>query len=113
MPFIHVFGVPNTMPRSQRVDMERDIKTLVAGIPELEIMEKQVTCYLWSPIEFVGDVFVKVEGLFEKPKRTEEVRNRLARELVKIARSYFPKPFLCECLIDPPFNPAWGYAISE
>lgn len=108
MPFIHVYGIPDTMPRSQRVDMERDIKKAVAEIPDLELTEKQVTCYLWVPIEFVGDICVKVEGLFDNPKRTEAVRNILAQKLVAIARAYFPKPFLCECLIDPPFNPALG-----
>lgn len=113
MPFIHVFGVPNTMPHAQRVDMENSIKKIVVAISELELTEKQVTCYLWSPLEFAGDIYIKVEGLFGKPGRTEEARAVLAHKLVAIARTYFPKPFLCECLIDPPFNPVWGYAISE
>jgi uncharacterized membrane protein len=50
-----------------------------------------------------------VEGLFDTPERTDEVRKKLAETLVECTVEYFQKANLVECFIKP-FDPKLGFA---
>lgn len=110
MPIIEVWGIAD--PDQER--LENLLGALVdatLSIKELGLVhEGQVT------VQFLGDmlaqglgeeIIVKVYGLFDKPGRTNEVRQRLARDLTVAVHHHYPEPRI-ETLIHE-FNPNRGY----
>ena len=55
----------------------------------------------------VFEIIIEVTGLFKKPERTIEVRNRLAERLGKTLKEHFPKAMV-ECFVFP-FDPEQGF----
>lgn len=53
------------------------------------------------------EIIIEVTGLFIKPERSEEVRNRLAEHLGKTLEEHFPKAMV-ECFVFP-FDPKQGF----
>lgn len=85
-----------------------------AAIKELEIKSTQVSVFFPPDIMKKGlgsEIIIKAE-IFIKPERTEEVRNRLAIELVKITREFFLESSLVECFIKP-INLKNGFYTSD
>jgi hypothetical protein len=58
------------------------------------------------------EIIIFVEGLFETPERTDEVRKKLAMNLVDEAHQSFLKANLIECIVRP-LNPKQGFCSGK
>ena len=106
MPIILLLGVQKQHQTERFVTA---LKQRAYGIEQLHITEDDITP-LFIPSEgSVGEIIIFVEGLFEKPERTEEIRNKFAERLAECAKTYCEHPRLVECLIHP-FDPRFGFA---
>lgn len=68
-----------------------DLRQAVANIAELGLTPDRTKVSF--PVDRVEDepgkrLFAMVEGLYEKPKRTKEVRDRLAKEIAWVLQAY-------------------------
>lgn len=110
MPVIKVWCLPKSTERKLNKVFE-DIVKAVEGVPELGLKGKQSMTVLFPPdmMKFgLGtEIIIEVTGLFEKPERTAEVRNRLAESLGKTLKRHFPKAMV-ECFVFP-FDPSQGF----
>lgn len=112
MPVIIAYGIPS---QTKLHDLEKFCNALIqrtAAVEELELTEKEVSCFFPRDLMDTGlgeEIIIFVEGLFETPQRTEEVRNRLADRLAECGKKFFPEADVCECFIKP-FNPKLGFA---
>ena len=82
MPVVIVYGMPNGTPELEK--LIEGIKHEVASVAELEIDESQVFVFFPSDLAQTGlgeEIIVFVKGLFEKPERTPEVRQKLAVQI--------------------------------
>jgi hypothetical protein len=57
------------------------------------------------------EIIIFVEGLLEKPERTDDVRKKLALNLVDEAHQSFPKTALIECIVR--HNPRQGFCSGK
>jgi hypothetical protein len=90
------YGAPDTL--------KDELKTAVASIPELEIGPEQVAVrYINEEQSDDGwkEINIFVFGLSKKPKRTREVRDRLAKAIQQTVAQYFSKGILVECFVMP------------
>lgn len=112
MPVIIVYGIPNETKEEEIEKFCEDILTTTAGIEELELKENDISCF-FPPDRMSKDLgrelVIIVEGLFEKPKRTEAVRRKFADELGSILLKHFPDAVIRECFIKP-FKYEWGFS---
>ena len=103
MPVIKVWCLPNSN-ESKLNQVFEDIVKAVESILELDLKGKDSMTVLFPPdmMKFgLGSVIiVEVTGLFEKPERTTEVRNRLAEYLGKTIIKHFPSSMV-ECFVFP------------
>lgn len=129
MPIITVWGLSEISERRMIKLYENIQEAVVFGIKELELMPKDVTV-LFPPDKMaygLGDeIIVFVDGLFEKPERTDEVRSRLAEKIGKEIKFFFERhtseyevekppikmPKSIEVFIRP-FNPKTGFWLSQ
>ena len=77
--------------------------------------EKDITCLFPSDMMKYGlgtEIVVEITGLYEKPDRTEKVRQRLAERIGKAVQGQFPNTELVECFVYQ-FNPAQGHWSSR
>ena len=82
MPVLIVYGVPSTIK-------QKDLETLVADLRAqaarpLKLAPSEVSVFLPADLVQKGlgeELVCVVEGLFEKPERTPEVRQELANEI--------------------------------
>lgn len=116
MPVLVVYGVPQRTSSLQiNAYLRPGLKEAVAGISELGLSPKEVSVFLHQEnTENSGfavsqeDIVVFIDGLFEKPERTDEVLSRLARAVVeKIEEFKLTKYGKIECFVRT-FNPANG-----
>lgn len=110
MPVIKVWCLPKSSERKLNQVFEEIVKA-VEGVPELGLKGKQSMTVLFPPdmMKFgLGtEIIIEVTGLFKKPERTTEVRNRLAERLGKTLKEQFPKAMV-ECFVFP-FDPEQGF----
>lgn len=115
MPVIKVWCLPN-IGESRLSLLHQELVRAVKSVEEIGVRtEKEMTCLFPSDMMKYGlgtAIVIEVTGLYEKPERTEEVRQRLAQELVKAVRGQFSDTDLIECFINP-FNPSQGFAVSR
>lgn len=105
MPVLIVLGVPK---KQQSLKFINALEQRVYGIKELDLKKDDDVSivFLGEPSD---DIIIFVEGLFDKPERTEEVRNRLADRIAQCAKSYVKESHRVECFIHP-FDPRLGFA---
>jgi hypothetical protein len=87
------------------------IDTVVYSVAELKIETSDVSVFYpkdWMPKGLGEELIIFVDGLFDKPERTEKVRNRLADAITQTAHEFFPQTGLIECFIRP-FNEKQGF----
>ncbi len=110
MPVIKVWCLPKSTERKLNQVFEGIVKA-VEGVPELGLKGKHSMTVLFPPdmMKFgLGtEIIIEVTGLFKKPERTAEVRNRLAERLGKTLKEHFPKAMV-ECFVFP-FDPKQGF----
>ncbi len=110
MPMIKIWCLPKSTERKLN-QIFKDIVKTVEGIPELGLKGKHSMTVLFLPdmMKFgLGtEIIIEVTGLFEKPERTADVRNRLAEHLGWALKEHFPKAMV-ECFVFP-FDSSQGF----
>ena len=88
----------------------------MASVAELGVKdEKDITCLFPPDMMQYGlgtEIIVEVTGLFMKPDRTDEVRQRLAERIGKAVQEQFPSTDNVECFVYP-FDPNQGFWTSR
>ncbi|MCA9354569.1 MAG: hypothetical protein KC877_03565 [Candidatus Kaiserbacteria bacterium] len=107
------------LPESEEAklnELHQGIVRAVASVPEIGVSdEKDITCLFPTDMMKYGlgtEIIVEVTGLYDKPERTEEVRNQLAARIGEAVHSQYPDTELVECFVSP-FNPAQGFWSSR
>lgn len=116
MPVIKLWGLSTECSKHDCAEIKERIVEAVVAIEELHVSARDITCIF--PLEVVVEdslfeVTIEVTGLFAKPERTDEVRDKLAAALGEvIERSWeekdIPKPDLVECFVHP-FDQKQGF----
>ena len=110
MPVIKVWCLPKQSEEELNRLFEAIVKA-VEGISELKLKgERSMTVLFPTDAMAYGlgtEIIIEVMGLFEKPERTDEVRNRLARSLGIAVRKLFPLARV-QCFVYS-FNPSQGF----
>lgn len=95
------------LPKSNEIKLNQifeDIVKAVESVPELDLNGKDSMTVLFPPdmmsFGLGTEIIIEVTGLFEKPERTEEVRNRLAEHLGKTIIKHFPSSMV-DCFVFP------------
>jgi hypothetical protein len=112
MPILVVYGIPSDATQKKLESFCGSLIKAVYTIPELELKPGDISVFFPGDLMHSGlgeEIIIFVEGLFEKPERTEDVRQRLAKDLIAVAYKYFSSSNLIECLVRP-FNPKSGFA---
>ncbi len=112
MPILVVYGIPVDTAQKELESFCQNLISAVYMMPELELKPSDVSVFFPQDLMHSGlgeEIIIFVEGLFEKPERTEDVRQKLAQDLVTVACKYFPRSNLIECLIRP-FDPKKGFS---
>lgn len=108
MPVLTVFGIPPRIPYMGEAHIA--IVKAVVSVKELGLRESDVS--IFYPKDALGEdwdeIVVFVEGLFEKPERTEEVKNRLAEVICNAIADQCPNAKVIECFVRS-FNPKSGF----
>jgi hypothetical protein len=110
MPIIKVW----CLPKSTELKLNKvfkDIIKVIESVPELGLKGQNSVTVLFPPdmmrFGLGTEIIIEVTGLFIKPERTPEVRNRLAERLGKTLKEHFPKAMV-ECFVFP-FDPNQGF----
>ena len=107
MPIIKIWCLPGSQTEDDLRHLHKEIVEAVVSIPELGLKdETQMVCLFPPDMMKYGlgsEVIVEVSGLFEKPERTPEVRNRLAQNIGEKVKAIYQKAMV-EVLVHP-FNP--------
>ncbi len=94
MPIIFIYGVPgdHDVPELEKL-MDR-IKKTTSSVEELKISTDNISVFFPPDLVSAGlgeEIVVMVEGLFDKPERTTEVRQDLANRLALLVYEFFPR----------------------
>lgn len=104
MPILIVYGVPTETDKQTLEIFSELMRQRTADIEELGIKKEQVSIFFPSDLMTQGlgeEIIVFIDGLTEKPERTEKVKKKLVLNLVDEAHQSFPKATLVECIIRP------------
>ena len=114
MPIITVFGLPDTLRDIDLQDLRGILRETTEDVKELNLSAEQVTVFFPCDrmASFGAEVIVFVEGLFPKPERTDEVKNRLAANIGTLLKKRLPKKRTIEVFVKT-FDPAKGFWTSE
>ncbi len=112
MPIIQLYGAWTKKLMTSSLPLQDEVKRAVTGIEELELTEAQISCQFITPyIHNEREVIVFVVGLFDRPTRTEAVRQRLAEAVRDTVAKRFPECFV-EVFVNP-FPPSNGFATTS
>jgi hypothetical protein len=104
MPVIVIYGFSDSMSQKLEEFTEALINTAVCSVAELKLEISDVSCFYprdWMAKGLGEELVIFVDGLIDKPERTEEVRDRLATSIVETVNHFFPEVGLIECFIRP------------
>lgn len=111
MPILIVYGIPTETDQETLEIFSELMRQRTAGIEELGIKKEQVSIFFPSDLMAQGlgeEVIVFIDGLTEKPERTEKVKRQLVLNLVDEVHQSFPKATLVECIIRPYVMSGYG-----
>lgn len=115
MPIIEVWGAPEDVEEESLNQLCDRIISAVMGVEELGLNNPSQISIFFPADRMMKDlgaeVIAYVKGLFEKPERTDEVRNKLAKAVGELLHQVFSDAFV-ECFIES-FNPQQGFWSSE
>ncbi len=104
MPVLLVYGIPDDVEKTKIEDFWEAIRNSVVAIKELEIAKDRVSVFFPPDRleEGLGEeIIIFVEGLFQRPERTKDVRKRLAETVARTAKNFFPETNMVECFVRP------------
>jgi hypothetical protein len=108
MPQITVWCLPPDLTEERLRELHKRIVAAAVSIMELGLNGEQDFLTVFPPdmMKYGAgtEIMVQVSELWEKPERTPEVRNRLARALGEGVKEMFPEA-LVAVRLDPPFDP--------
>ncbi len=116
MPVIKVWCLPSGLTEKQLNHLHQEILRSVVSISELGIKDQNdVTC-LFVPdylmfYSLQKEIIIEVCGLYDKPERTKEVKQRLAENIGRSVKNLYPKAKV-ECFILT-FDPKQGFWVSD
>lgn len=116
MPILIVYGIPTEMDKETLEIFSELMRQRTAGIEELKIEKEQVSIFFPSDLMAQGlgeEIIVFIDGLTEKPERTEKVKKQLVLNLVDEVHQTFPKAALVECIIRPYVMSGFGKLESD
>ena len=114
MPVIKVWCLPKQTEKELSV-LHQEIVKAVTSVPELKLKdENDMTCLFPPDLMSYGlgtEIIVEISGLVEKPERTQEVRQQLAKNVGEAVKSLFPNAMV-ECFITS-LKPEQGFWTSK
>lgn len=114
MPVIKVWCLPEQTEEELR-RLHQGIVSAVVGVSELGLEDENDMTVFFPPdmmkYGIGSEVVVEVSGLFSKPERTPEVRNRLAEGVGRCVHALYPNAKV-ECFVTV-FEPWQGFWTSE
>ncbi len=114
MPIIKVWCLPANQSEHELRMLHKIIVGAVISVKELGLKDQNdMTCLFPPDLMKYGlgeEIIVEVTGLFDKPERTDEVRQRLAKELGEAIHILYPNAKV-ECTVEV-INPAKGFWTS-
>ena len=116
MPVLIVYGIPTETDKETLEIFSELMRQRTADIEELGIEKEQVSIFFPQDLMAQGlgeEIIVFVDGLTEKPERTEQVKRKLVLNLVDEAHQSFPKATLVECIIRPYVMSGYGKLQSD
>ncbi|MBT3231054.1 hypothetical protein HN358_04750 [Candidatus Uhrbacteria bacterium] len=112
MPIVKVYGVPNSIDENVLEIFVAGVRNVLPLVTQLGITSENVTVFLVPDMLQKGlgeEVCVEVVGLFDKPERSDAVRQRVAIHLAYTVHthlaSHLPQLELIEVLV-PKFDQA-------
>jgi len=115
MSIMIIYGIPESFVANEiREKLRPALLEAIVSLKELDLNENQVSFFFPRDklrVAIDQKIIIFVEGLFEREKRTNEVRNRLAENLVKAAKKHFAAGSVIKCFIKP-FDPELGFCSS-
>ncbi len=115
MPIIKIWCLPPNQTEEKLNKLHNSIVEAVTSIKELGLKDEKDLTNLFVPdlmqYGLGTEIIIEITGLFMKPERTQEVRNRLAEAVGKAVKNLYPETEKVECLIYS-FNPADGFWTS-
>jgi hypothetical protein len=114
MPIIKVWCLPANQTEEDLNKLHRTIVAAVVSVSELKLKDQNDMIMLFPPdlmqYGLGTEIIIEIGGLFEKPERTEEVRQRLAKTVGLEVHNLYPRAKV-ECSIQS-FNPNQGFWTS-
>ena len=111
MPHIKVWCLPQ-MEEEKIKELFDSIVAAVLSVKELGLKDEteMLVCFPPDMMRYgLGtEIMVEVSELWDRPKRTPEIRSRLTRMLGIAVEEIFPEAVVAVRL-DPPFNPSDGF----
>jgi len=115
VPVIKVWCLPETS-ETKLNELYNEIVKALRTVEELGIKNSNgITCLFPTDMMKFGigkEIIVEVTGLFDKPERTEKVRQELAEKLGQVVAGSFPDIDLIEVFVYP-FNPNQVFLLQE
>jgi hypothetical protein len=115
MPVIKLWCLPAGQSEDDLRKVHKTVVAAVTAVPELGLKdETQMTCLFPPDLMTYGlgeEIIIEIGGLFEKPERTQDVRQRLAEGVGSAVHALYPNAKV-ECFIQT-FNPNTGFWTSN
>lgn len=115
MPIIKIWCLPPKQTEQDLNNLHQAIVAAVVSVSELGLKdETEMTCLFVPDLMVYGlgdEIIVEITGLFEKPERTEEVLQQLAKNVGQAVKELYPETNKIECLVYS-FNPKQGFWTS-
>ena len=114
MPVIKVWCLPPGQSEDDLNRLYQNIVEAAVSVTELGLRGgKDITCLFPPDLMQLGlgeEIIIEIGGLFQKPERTPEVRQRLARSVGESVKRLYPKAMV-ECFVRT-IDPSQGFWTS-
>lgn len=114
MPIIKVWCLPANQSEEDLRKLHKTIVAAVIGVSELGLKDQNdMTCLFPPDLMKYGlgeEIIIEVTGLFDKPERTDEVRQKLAKSIGEGVQALYPDAKI-ECSVEV-MNPTKGFWTS-
>ncbi len=115
MPIIKIWCLPSGQTETDLNLLHQRIVGAAVSVSELGLhSERDITCLFPPDLMQYGlgeEIIIEISGLFEKPERTRDVRQRLARNVGRVVKELYPEAKIkCFVAIIDPSQGFWASA---